>query len=249
MGLTIHYSLRSRARKPERARSQLTQLRSRALDLPFKEVGELVEITGPACDFNLCDRDDPNRWLLIQSSQYVDHPRHREYSYTVQPTHVLAFSTWPGEGCEPANMGLCRYPKTIDVECPDRRVYVTIPTRLSGWRWGSFCKTQYASDPECGGVPHFLRCHLTVVQLLDQAKQLGILKSVSDEGDYWENRDMELLARHVGEWNAMIAGWAGQLKDALEAQGNGLSFQSQIFEYPNFEHLEAAGTPGLKEGA
>ncbi len=125
----------------------------------------------------------------------------------------------------------------------------TIRTRLSGWFWGSFCKTQYASNPEHGGVPHFLRCHLAVVKLLDRAKELGILESVSDEGDYWEDRDVESLARHVGEWNSMLAGWAGQLKDALEDQGNGLSLQAGILGFPNFEHLEAAGTPGLKEGA
>ncbi len=31
-----------------------------------------------------------------------------------------------------------------------------VPTKLAGWYWGSFCKTQYASDPECGGIPNFL---------------------------------------------------------------------------------------------
>jgi hypothetical protein len=248
MGLTIHYSLRSRVRKPEKAREQLVRLRERALDLPLKEVGDLVEITGPDCDFEQYDREHPHRWLLIQASQYVDHPRHREYSYTVPPTHVLAFSTWPGEGCEPANLGLCRYPDTIEVDHPMRRgLREKIPTRLSGWRWGSFCKTQYASNPEYGGVPHFLRCHLAVVSMLDRAKELGILEHVSDEGDYWDNRDVEALARQVGEWNSMIARWAGQLKDALEDEGNGLSLQAGILGFPNFEHLEAAGTAG-REG-
>lgn len=250
MGLTIHYSLRSRARKPERVREQLAKLRSRALDLPFQEVGDLVEFSGPDCHFDRCDREDPNRWLLIQSSQHVDHPRHREYSYTVPPTHVIAFSTWPGNGCEQANVGLCRYPDTVEVDHPVRRGRrETIRTRLRGWFWSSFCKTQYASNAEYGGVPHFLRCHLAVVKLLDRAKELGILESVSDEGDYWRDRNVEALARCVGEWNADIAGWAGRLKDALEDQGEGLSLQARILEYPNFEHLEAAGMSGLKEGA
>ena len=42
---------------------------------------------------------------------------------------------------------------------------------------------QYASNPDCGGVENFLRCHLAVVKLLDHAATLGILKEVSDEGD------------------------------------------------------------------
>jgi hypothetical protein len=252
MGLTIHYSLRSRARKPERVREQLAGLRSRALDLPFKEVGELVEITGPACDFEQYDREHPHRWLLIQASQYVSHPRHKEYSYPVAPTHIIAFSTWPGEGCEPANFGLCRYPATIEIHDPvgsgcdyTHGRQRKIRTGLAGWRWGSFCKTQYASNAEYGGVPHFLRCHLAVVKLLDRAKELGILERVSDEGDYWRDRNVEVLARCVGEWNSMLAGWAGQLKDALEDQGEGLSLQAGILEYPNFEHLEAAGQEGI----
>lgn len=38
----------------------------------------------------------------------------------------------------------------------------------SGWRHSSFCKTQYASDPECGGVPNFLKCHISLITLLDR---------------------------------------------------------------------------------
>ncbi len=164
------------------------------------------------------------------------------------PAHVLEFSTWPGEGCEQANFGFCRYPETTEVRHPRQpSLRETIPTRLRGWFWSSFCKTVYASNPEYGGMPHFLRCHLAVVKLLDRAKELGILENVSDEGDYWEDRNIEALARCVGEWNTDIARWAGQLKDALEEQGNGLALQAGILEFPNFEHLEAAGTPGLKE--
>jgi len=38
----------------------------------------------------------------------------------------------------------------------------------------------------------------------------------------------------VGDWNTMIAGWAGRLKDSF---GNGI--ESEIVKFPNFEHLEA----------
>ena len=52
----------------------------------------------------------------------------------------------------------------------------TIKTRLSGWRYGAFCKTQYASEPTCGGVPNFIRCHLSVIHLLDRIAQLPTMK-------------------------------------------------------------------------
>jgi hypothetical protein len=75
-----------------------------------------------------------------------------------------------------------------------------------------------------------------VIALLDFAKSLGIIEGVSDEGSYWETRDVEALAREVGSWNEMIAGFAGQLKDAL-----GANVVSEIAKFPNFEPLEARG--------
>ncbi len=196
-----------------------------------------MELSGSECNYEQYDQEHPNRWLLIQAGVFVEDPKDRHYSYSVPPTHVVAFTTWPGQGCEPANFGLCRYPAFLEVN--DRVLQWQIRrivTQQGGWRWGSFCKTQYASNPDCGGVKNFLRCHLAVVRMLDHAKGLGILQSVSDEGDYWEKRDLAALAREVGQWNEMIAVWAGQLKDQL---GDGLF--SAIAQFPNFEHLEAAG--------
>jgi hypothetical protein len=112
----------------------------------------------------------------------------------------------------PANFGLCRYPGSLQVT-DEHGNPKRIRTGLAGWRWSSFCKTQYASNPECGGGENFLRCHLSVVRLLDQAKTLSILADVSDEGDYWEKRDVKALVEEVGEWNTMLAAFAGRMKD------------------------------------
>ena len=87
----------------------------------------------------------------------------------------------------------------------------------SGLRFAKLAKgcTHYASDPRCGGLPNFLRCHLGVIVLLDEAKRLGILGKVSDEGDFWETRSLERLIKEVGEQSAMLAGFLGALKDAM----------------------------------
>lgn len=225
MGLTIHYKLQAKTNSRKQARQLLEQLRQKALDLPFKEVGEIVEVDGDTADFNQLDREDPHRWLLIQAGQYLIRG---ERHYRVTPQRVIAFSTYPGDGSEEANFGLAVYPKTIEIE--GKR----IRTNLGDWSWGSFCKTQYASNPECGGVENFLRCHLAIVKLLDHAKELGILQEVSDEGGFWEKRDMKALTQEIGDWNTLIAGWVGRFKDAF---GDG--FVSEIAKYPNFEHLEA----------
>jgi len=225
MGLTVHYQLQNADRSPAKARQLVEQLRQKALDLPFKEVGEIVEVNGDTANFDKLGQDDPNRWLLIQAGQYVVRDgRH----YRITPTQVIAFSTYPGDGSEEANFGLAVYPKTIEVDGKKVR------TNLGNWSWSSFCKTQYASNPEVGGVENFLRCHLAVVKLLDAAAEIGVLKEVRDEGDFWEKRDIKALAAEVGDWNTMIAGWAGRLKDSF---GDGVV--SEIAKFPNFEHLEA----------
>jgi len=236
MGLTIHYRLKHPARDITTAREVVAQLRSRALELPFQQVGPLIELPGDAYDFQRGSKNDPNRWLLVQARESIERP---PYWYDVRPTHLIGFNTVPGQGSEPANFGLCRYPASIEIT--DRDVQPNrqrrIRTGLRGWTWRSFCKTQYASNPACGGVVNFLRCHLLVVRMLDHAKALGILDNVSDESHYWEKRDMPALAREVGEWTEMIAAQVGQLKDSL---GDGVA--GEILSFPNFEHLEAAGS-------
>jgi hypothetical protein len=158
----------------------------------------------------------------------------------VPPRRLIAFGTSPGAGCEEANFGLCRYPATLQITTDTGRSQ-RIPTGVKAgeWVWSSFCKTQYASNPQCGGVAHFLKCHLLVVTLLDRARELGILETVCDEGNYWEHRDAERLTREVGQWNQMIAAFVGKLKDQLGGQ-----MAAPITDFPNFEHLEADGQAG-----
>ena len=228
MGLSVHYQFHSDARDVSEARRLVEQLRQMALDLPFKSVGEIVEVDGLNADFDQLDEDDPRRWLLIQATQYL--VRDEQY-HRVTPTKVIAFNTLPGDGTEDANFGLAQYPKTIEVEGKRLR------TNLGNWSWASFCKTQYASNPRHGGIEHFLRCHLSLVELLDGAAELGILQEVHDESGYWEKRDIPTLTAEVSSWNRLIAGWAGRFKDSL---GEGM-VESEITKFPNFEHLEATG--------
>ena len=117
-------------------------------------------------------------------------------------------------------------------------------TKLKGWGWSSFCKTQYASDPKAGGIENFLRCHLSVVKMLDFLKQTGLVAvDVRDEGEYWEKRDLEALAKEVGDWNVLVAGCVSAFRTAAE----GKSIEAPITSFPNFEHLEAKGLERLEE--
>jgi hypothetical protein len=129
-----------------------------------------------------------------------------------------------------ANFGLAIYPEAIETENGE------LATGLSGWSWQSFCKTHYASNPDAGGIANFVRCHVSVVSLLDRAKAMGILESVKDESQFWKDWDIQALVETVGRWNREIAALVGQWKDQL-----GGDFAAPIAEYPNFEHLETDG--------
>jgi len=118
MGLTVHYNLRTKTTSVKQAKELLSKLRQRALDLPFAEVGEMVELTGPACNHENHGPDDPLGWLVVQAREFIERPAPGglRHIYSVRPTHVIAFTTLPGQGCEGANFGLCRYPATIEVQ-------------------------------------------------------------------------------------------------------------------------------------
>jgi hypothetical protein len=240
MGVTIHYSLRSDTQSADDARKLVESLRRRAMYLPLLEVGDLLELVGDDCDDEHCEHDDPRRWLLIQANQPIERDG---FMHQVAPTRLIAFETLPAEGSEPANFGLCQYPAAV----PGRAEHGVghVQTGLSpGWHWQSFCKTQYASNPKAGDTENFLRCHLSVIQMLDHAREIGILNEVVDEGEYWQRRDVKALVEKVNQWNVMIAGFVGGMKDLTGGKG----VQAEITKFPNFERLEAEGRAGEEGG-
>jgi hypothetical protein len=312
MGLTIHYTLETKDNEATEAEEIVHQMRQLALDLPFEEVGDVVNLSGEQCVTEarrkeLQNGDEKNEclfWLLIQSGQNVQCPWNKRISRTVKPTRIIAFHTWPGPGSEAANLGLCLYPADVEWEYKvedDQRFQSAskdgvgwhkfswdkwfrhckrthgstrspreftemrkVPTKLAGWRWSSYCKTQYASDPTCGGIPNFLRCHISVITLLDRmAKLPGLKVTLDDEGKYgpstysddWKEAYQAgrkptyrrhkgkylpaSLAQEVGDWNTMVAGLAGALSDALA--GSGKRLEAPIKDFPDFEQLEFKG--------
>jgi hypothetical protein len=225
MGLTVHYTLTADCESAAHAHQLLRKLRQKALDLPVESVSEIRRLRGVVPQWNDGREHDP-LWL-----DCIGMVRRGPWAYDVIPKHALAFTVRLGDGCENASFGLCQFPKTIATRGAKR-----IRTGYQGWTWHSFCKTQYASNPAWGGLTNFLRCHLSLTRLLDEAVKLGIAADVHDEGRFWQNRDVRALASEVGDWNELLAGLAGEFKDLL-----GDKVESAIAGFPNFEHLEARG--------
>lgn len=224
MGLTIHFTL---AAPPDtdaaRAGELVRQLRRRALDFKQRDRVDTVHPLG--------DDAEALRWAEEWLFFPVSHHPERRHQLCVRPLEGFLFPVGVGEDCEPMCLGLCRYPLTVRVEDGLRR------TNLRGWRFKSFCKTQYAS---LHGWEHFRRCHTAVIDLLAAARRLGLTVEITDEGDYWPGRDLEALRRSLDQMNAVVAAAAGVLKDYAEESG-GTRVQSPILAHPHFERLEAEG--------
>jgi hypothetical protein len=134
----------------------------------------------------------------------------------VNASEGWVFHATPGAGSESAMAGLCRF------------------AGREGWWLESFCKTQYAARH---GWEHFLRCHHAVIQLLEQARRLGLGVAVDDESGLWETGSFAVLRRNLAEYEEGIAAFGGALKDAAASVGQ--TVENPIFNHPQFEPLEA----------
>jgi hypothetical protein len=234
MGLTINWNWQGPQSKDE-SQAIIGQLRQRALDLPFESVSEIVHFEGDDARFDRGSQNDEFQWLKLQARQAIWNEAYAVGRDCI-PLEIIGFEIAVAPGSEPMNVILARYPKTIQITDERTGKLSRLRTDRHGWSGRGFCKTQYASDPQCGGVANFLRAHLSVCRMLEHAKDVGLIVEVSDEGGFFENRDIPALVKTIGEWNQLIAGFVGALTDAI-----GKTVEAPIRNFPNFEHLEAKG--------
>ena len=227
MGLTIHYKLSVEKNISSAAVRELIERAAlHAKEIGCAEVGEIMRV----------EPDFPFTSLFVRAGKEED------CCFGDVPARAgWMADVWPGEGCESMLLALCQYPRRTEYQLRGKRGFA--PTGYTGgWLFQGHCKTQYAAEH---GWPHFLRCHKTVVSLLDFWRQLGATVEVTDEGNFYESRSDEKLRAVLEKYDGLVAAVAGVLKDA--AHENGKSVESPIFERADFEHLEAAGQREFKE--
>jgi len=197
-----------------------------AATLPFDEVGPLVRTTSGEALGGQTDADSSlAEWFRFCACSRLG----ARDAVTGKRVDLLpdaaGFAIKPGDWCEAATFGLAWCPP-VDEDA----------NRLHGepyiWHWHAVCKTQYASNL---GDAHLIRCHTSLVALLDRAPALGFDVTVRDETHYWETRDTNVLLAEVREMNRIIAGIAGALHDA---NGQQAYVGGAIFRHPEFEELE-----------
>lgn len=193
MGLTINYTLSApESWASEEVRGRFEIIADYARHLRCDEVGDLESA--------VMRPDVTEKWF--------------EKSTKLQRKSAYAEGGWlltvqTGAGCEPTILGLCRYPGSRPGWNGHRWVEVASGFP-HGWTFSWFCKTQFAGRH---GTAHFVRCHKTVVSLLDFCVKAGLGVNVRDEAGYWEKRNEADLAKTVKQNEALLAAFGGMLKD------------------------------------
>lgn len=245
MGLTLHYTLAlPGSTSSAGVRRRLDDLRRRAAALKSGRVDEeLMEFEGSSArKFPLGGLSVPVVYNAAGRPRVAMNIDESETWDWVEPEDIALFRVH-FEGAETAFFGVARFPETFPCRTSDRRATVALPVPRTLGRWYSewACKTQYAADPRCGGRENFLRAHLTLIAVLDAARELGFELTVSDEGGYWESRSIPVLLGELDRMDRLVAGFAGFLKDRLGKDMRG-SLEGPILARPDFENLEARAT-------
>lgn len=259
MGLTVHYDWKVAA-DVAAARRFVEQFHAIAEELPFDKVSEIYEQDPPEGASRYCLYDGTWRYGgLYLSRQREDGEREL---VDVPAIHSMFFLA-DVAGAETATIGLASHPPVVvhreDVIERDEdgrdvgRIMgqgapIEFPTERRGYySWSGFCKTQYASDPKLGGEANFLRSHLSLIELLDRIRELGMDVTITDESEYAAHRDVNRLLATLRDWNAIVARVVGKLSDVLGNEAGAV--RAPIKERPDFEHLEAKGIDVLRRMA
>ena len=257
MGLTLYYDWKVKA-DVSAARRLVKRFHGLALQLPFDKVFKIHEQDPPDGRFSFPRYDHPFR----QGGLYLSRKRTdgEEEVVHVPALHAVFFSVHV-RGAESASIGLASHPPVVvhreDViernssgkECGrimGQGDAIEFPTRRRGYySWHSFCKTQYAGNPKLGGEANFLKAHLSLIELLDQIHAAGVKVRMRDDSRYVNHRNVDRLLRSLREWDALVAGFAGAMSDALGDHAG--KVVAPIKQRPDFEHLEAKGIDVLRK--
>lgn len=222
MGLTIHYNI-STDLNFTAIRSRLGVIHQKAKSLPFSSVGKIVRYG-----------HDGSQWMDFSCRKWIIGS-----NIPIEPIDAIGFDITVGDGSEMLGIFLAKYPKTVKNK-HDTKPQHRIRTNLKNWMGHGFCKTQYASDPAYGGIVNFLKCHISVIHLLEFVQSVpGFTVQIDDEGRYGSaeytddpsskepvyyihspQHDVAKLAAEVGEWNEMVAAAFGNLNLTTLFVGN-----------------------------
>jgi len=258
MGLTIHYKFAYDKGKQE-LEQKLKELKQEFIHLPVRQVYDIVNVTKCRQEFGYGqyegDRFYQNELGFTLQHSFSPLPRKRAKLYKIIEDiggtvnlHKLTrdeyrdYKTLDRE-IKQADKNLQSkilssgngfiLPVDVGEGCDWFDIQIGRIGNSKKWRGGSFTKTQYAED--------FVHSHLAVIKMLDLCKEAGILKSVSDEGNYWKTRDLKVLADEINNYTLLIKSVFGALTEAVEEP---YSVESKIEKCENYMVVDDKSEPG-----
>jgi hypothetical protein len=222
MPLDLYWQLESKTK----ANILIEKMRQRALNLPFLAVSEVVRLVGE--ETRITDEDDPLHCLKSLAHDWVWDDD--DELWLCPANEIVGFQVDVAPGSNSTAIYLASYPPAMQTKNG-----VWLPTTRPTFSGQSQCDTQFASHPNYGGVANFVRAHGALCRLLDYGNELGILTYVTDDGFFFDNRDVSALVTRINDYNAYTAAFVGAWKDS------GRHTSSPILTFPGYEHLEAKG--------
>jgi len=226
MGITIHYDFKHKG-DSKSAFVKLETVRKNILKLQ-KNHKYIVQVVSPIFMLKY-DKENyvsPNvlkmprqiqrtyNWAKIQycpRERFIDNKYIETPQEEIKKHRGFVFLIYTDSGSEPTNIGL-------------------ISKDNKHWFGSAFTKTQYATD--------FLRCHITIIRILDICKAVGILSKVLDEAQYWESRNLRLLAKNINESTAFISSVIGKIEETKEFDGEKIdTIEAPINKCKNFMRI------------
>lgn len=177
----------------------IKQLHALATESHFISLTDVVTLIGDQC--SVLQKNDLFEGLKIRGRHtlMIGHQR----AISVEAEKIVGFTGILPNGANFC-IGLATYPEIVTLESGD-----ILATGLAGRSyWQGFIQT--IRSTQCGSAPHHCICplptncpqscvrsHMIVIQILDQAERLGILREVLDPAMYWELRDEQRLALSI----------------------------------------------------
>lgn len=227
MGLTIHYQYRFIGSRDE-LRERLQTIKNTIGELPedvevpglfHYDAGELKSGGGIGLGPESDDRETVREYYrgsVTTSLAGVHGSEYRipggEWQDERPDTDGRFQMRWlPGEDAVIENWEAFILPVWIMPGCEPFQIVLGRSADGDEWVGRGFTKTQYAED--------FFKAHLTVVTILDMVDAAGMLKDVSDEGGYWEERDLSVLTDSIKDYKALVEGIGAVLSKLGEEAG------------------------------
>jgi hypothetical protein len=219
MGLTCHYQFSFKGTKRELL-AILRKLREKFKTLPVGSVGEVLDLKRAHFEMGwgkykgILQEEHRLGFMMSCMREFFvsKYPEESDEAWKERIAAIkksgngVGFHVGVDEGCEPFTVILARYGNS-DV-----------------WQGWGFTKTQYAA--------HFVDAHLAVVKMLDLCKEAGILASASDEGEFYETRDLAVLAKNINASTDLIRSITAGM-DAL-GKKHGLIMAAPVKETANY---------------